>query len=143
MTVPSYPGRTFKGRITRHPEALDASNLTMLIEMDLPNRGAELYPGMYARLQLQVANLPAVAIVPDDALVFRNNGVYVPIVLNGRLHLAPVTLGSDNGYTVQVTRGIKPGDLVAVSVGGAAREGERVQPMRLGNAGRPNQNTVQ
>jgi membrane fusion protein, multidrug efflux system len=131
LSVPSYPGRIFQGTITRHPEALDANNLTMLIEMDLANHDAALYPGMYGRLRMQVANLPAVAMVPDDALVFRNNAVYVPVVRNGRLHLTPVTLGNDTGYTVQVTRGLKPGELVAINVGGAGREGERVQPMRL------------
>jgi hypothetical protein len=102
--------------------------------MDLPNRNSELYPGMYGRLQMRITNLPAVAMVPDDALIFRNNRVYVPVVRNGRLHLAPVTLGNDTGYTVQVTRGLKPGDLVAVNVSGAAREGQRVQPMTLDKA---------
>jgi membrane fusion protein (multidrug efflux system) len=126
LTVPSYPGHIFEGSITRHPTALDANNLTMLIEMDLLNRSAELYPGMYGRLHLRIASHAATATVPDDALVFRNDRVYVPVVHSGRLHLAPVTLGNDTGYTVQVTQGLKPGQLVAVNVGGAAREGERV-----------------
>lgn len=38
LTVRAYPGRAFKGPITGHPEALDANNLTMLVEMDLLNR---------------------------------------------------------------------------------------------------------
>jgi membrane fusion protein, multidrug efflux system len=143
LRVSSYPGQIFEGTITRHPPALDANNLTMLIEMDLPNRKAELYPGMYGRLQMQIANTTTVAMVPDDALIFRNNHVYVPVISNARLHLAPVLLGDDNGYTVQVTRGLKPGELVAINVGGAAREGEPVQPMRLGNGRQLNQSTVE
>jgi RND family efflux transporter MFP subunit len=133
LTVPSYPGRLFEGSITRHPSALDANNLTMLVEMDLPNRSAELYPGMYGRLHLRIVNHATVAIIPDDALVFRNDRAYVPVVRNGRLHLAPVTLGNDTGYTVQVTNGLRPGELIALNIGGAAREGERVQAiMRQG-----------
>jgi hypothetical protein len=89
---------------------------------------------MYGRLQMRVHNLPAVAAVPDDALVFRNNNVFVPVIVNGRLHLAPVTLGNDTGYTVQVTRGLKPGELIAINVGAAAHEGERVQPMLIGTS---------
>lgn len=133
LTIPSYPGQTFKGTITRHPNALNANNLTMLVEMDLPNRRAELYPGMYGRLQVNVNNLPASAMVPDDALVFRNNRVFVPVVRAGRLHLAPVALGDDTGYTVQVTRGLEPGELIALNVSGSAREGERVRPVPLTN----------
>ncbi len=142
LTVPSYPGRIFEGSITRHPTALDANNLTMLVEMDLPNRSAELYPGMYGRLHLRVVNHAAVATVPDDALVFRNDHAYVPVVRNGKLHLAPVTLGNDTGYTVQVTNGLKPGDLIALNVGGAAREGERVHAIMLQSTGTTNPHGV-
>lgn len=131
MSVPAYPGREFKGTITRHPEALDPTNLTMLIEMDLPNRSKALYPGMYARLKLHISVLRGVPVVPDDALVFRNNRVYVPVVRNKTLHFAAVTLGHDNGYTVEVTSGIKVGDMVAVNVGGVASDGERVQPVLM------------
>jgi len=67
--------------------------------------------------------------VPDDALVFRDGKVYVPVVRNNQLHLAEVTLGYDNGQTVEVTAGITPTDKVAVNVGQAARDGENVQPV--------------
>jgi RND family efflux transporter MFP subunit len=132
MTVPAYPGRVFKGTVTRHPEALNPNNLTMLIEMDLPNRDKALYPGMYARLKLRVRVPKGVPVVPDDALIFRNNHIYVPLVRGNRLHLAQVTLGHDNGYTVEVTSGVKAGDMVAVSVGGSAIDGENVRPMMVG-----------
>lgn len=132
MTVPAYPGREFEGSITRHPEALDPSNLTMLIELDLPNRDLALFPGMYARLKLRVAVPQGVPTVPDDALIFRNNHVYVPVVREGRLRFAAVTLGHDNGYRVEVISGIKVGEMVAINVGGSASEGERVQPMMIG-----------
>jgi hypothetical protein len=67
--------------------------------------------------------------VPDDALVFRDGKVYVPVVRNNQLHLAEVTLGYDNGQTVEVLSGITPSDKVAVNVGQAARDGENVQPV--------------
>src|SRR5689334_4964768 len=52
VTVSEFPGRQFSGTITRHPEALDQSTRTMLLEVDLPNTDRSLYPGMYADLLL-------------------------------------------------------------------------------------------
>ncbi len=69
-------------------------------------------------------------LVPDDALIFRDNKVYVPVVRNQKLHLAEATLGYDNGVAVEVLKGVGYDDIVALNVGQAARDGESVQPVR-------------
>src|SRR6202030_658630 len=119
----------FTGTITRHPEALSPDTRTMLVEVDLPNENEVLYPGMYATAEFTIAMGTGAPMVPDDALVFRDGKVYVPVVRNNVLHLAEVTLGYDNGQTVEVLTGINPNDKIAVNVGQAAREGENVQPV--------------
>ena len=70
-----------------------------------------------------------VNMVPDDALVFRDGKPDVPVVRNNILKLVPVTLGYDNGVNVEVTGDVHNTDLIAVNVGQAARDGERVQPV--------------
>jgi membrane fusion protein (multidrug efflux system) len=130
VTVTDYPQRLFEGAVTRHPSALDQATRTMLVEIDLPNSDLALFPGMYARVQFQVAIETTVPIVPDDALIFRDGKPYVPVVNGTRLHLAPVELGYDDGINIQIRRGIAVGDLIAVNVGQSAREGETVQPVR-------------
>lgn len=129
ITAIGYTGQKFTGTITRHPEALAADTRTMLVEVDLPNENEVLYPGMYATAEFTVAMGTGSPMVPDDALVFRDGKVYVPVVRNNQLHLAEVTLGYDNGQTVEVLSGINPTDKVAVNVGQAARDGENVQPV--------------
>jgi hypothetical protein len=57
----------------------------------------------------------------------------VPVVRNSIVHLAPVTLGYDNGYAVESTSGISMNDLIAVNLGQSASEGERVQPIEQSN----------
>jgi len=77
-----------------------------------------------------VVSVPEGALlVPDDALIFRDGKVFVPIVKDNVLHLAQVKLGYDNGIAVEVANGIDPGALVALNVGQSAREGETVQPV--------------
>ncbi len=129
ITAIGYTGKNFKGTITRHPEALSPDTRTMLVEVDLPNENDVLYPGMYATAEFTVAMGTGAPMVPDDALIFRDGKVYVPVVRNNQLHLAEVTLGYDNGQTVEVLSGINPNDKVAVNVGQAARDGENVQPV--------------
>ena len=134
LTVQQYPQRKFEGTITRHPEALAADTRTMRVEVDLPNHDSSLLPGMYGTLRLTVSQ-PDVPRVLGDALVFRDNKVYVPIVRNDRLHLAEVTLGFDDGHKVEIIQGISNDDVVALNLGQGVREGEAVQPVEAQSAG--------
>jgi len=67
--------------------------------------------------------------VPDDALIFRDNNVYLPVVRDERLSLVEVTIGHDNGYRVEVSGDLLAGEMIAINVGQAARDGEPVQPV--------------
>jgi RND family efflux transporter MFP subunit len=130
ITVSEFPSRQFSGTVTRHPDALDQNTRTMLVEVDLPNADRSLYPGMYAEMQLTARVTASGISAPDDALVFRDNKVYVPVVRDNHLRLVEVTLGHDNGYNVQVNGDLQTGELVAMNVGEAARDGEPVQPVQ-------------
>jgi len=70
-------------------------------------------------------------VVPDDALIFRDGKVFVPIVRADRLHLADVSLGYDNGQTVEILEGLQGDEMVAMNVGQTAREGDPVRPIRM------------
>ena len=85
---------------------------------------------MYAKLDITVdASAATGSMVRDDALVFRENQVLVPLVRDGHLHLVPVKLGYDNGNTVVVQGDIHSNDMVALNVGQAATDGEVVHPV--------------
>jgi RND family efflux transporter MFP subunit len=129
ITVNEFPGRQFNGAITRHPDALAPDSRTMLVEVDLPNTDEALLPGMYGSAEFVVSVPEGALLVPDDALIFRDGKVFVPIVKDNVLHLAQVKLGYDNGIAVEVATGIDPDALVALNVGQSAREGETVQPV--------------
>ena len=129
ITVTEFPQRKFKGAVTRHPPALTSATRTMLVEVDLPNQDHALMPGMYASMEFDVSIPAGAPTVPDDALIFREGKPFVPVVRDGRLRLAAVTLGYDNGVNVQITEGIANDDLVALNVGQTARDGDRVRPI--------------
>jgi RND family efflux transporter MFP subunit len=128
VSVEEYPGQEFDGTVTRHPQALDADSRTMLVEVDLPNSDLKLMPGMYGKVRLTTSGSAGATVAPDDALVFRDDKVYLPVIRENHLHLAEVQLGHDNGVNVVVSGDIHKGDLVAMNVGQAATDGETVQP---------------
>ncbi|MGO9265466.1 MAG: efflux RND transporter periplasmic adaptor subunit [Candidatus Binataceae bacterium] len=130
VTSNKFPGREFRGTVTRHPEALDPNTRTMLVEVDLPNPDESLLPGMYADIRITTYGTSGRIVVPDDAVLFRDNKTYLPLVRSKHLHLVEVTLGRDDGYRVEVSGEVQGGDLVAMNVGQAAHEGETVQPVR-------------
>jgi RND family efflux transporter MFP subunit len=129
IVVTEYSGRAFAGTVTRHPDALQPATRTMLVEVDVPNEDFSLYPGMYATARFTVAQPAGSARVPDDALIFRGDKVYVPVVRDNRIRLSEVGLGYDDGRMIEITSGIGPADLVAVNVGQAVRDGQVVQPI--------------
>ncbi len=134
-TITSYElvGKQFKGDVIRHPDALDTASRTMLVEVDLPNKDHALLPGMYAKLDITVSAAQSGNMVRDDALVFRDGKIFVPVVREGHLHLVPVKLGYDNGQTVVVEGDVHSNDLVALNVGQAATDGEVVHPVYAQN----------
>jgi membrane fusion protein, multidrug efflux system len=129
IRVNEFPGRDFVGSITRHPDALAPDSRTMLVEVDLPNQDEALLPGMYGEADFVVSVPGGAPLVPDDALVFRNGHIFVPVVKDNVVHLTQVKLGYDNGIASEVATGIEPGALVALNLGQSARDGEAVQPV--------------
>jgi RND family efflux transporter MFP subunit len=130
ISVVQRPGKDISAQVARHPQALDPATRMMLVEADLPNSDSALYPGMYGTMSLTVKVPTSAPLVPDDELIFRDGKVFVPLVRNSVVHLAPVTLGFDNGYSVEATSGIAMDDLIALDLGQSATEGEKVQPVQ-------------
>ncbi len=131
VTVSEYPKRDFVGTITRHPAALDQSTRTMQVEVDLPNDDLALYPGMYANVKVTIRGAKQSPKVPDQALIFNNEDVLVPVVRDDRIHLVKVELGIDDGINCEVIRGLKGDETIALGMGQTAHDGELVQPVSL------------
>jgi RND family efflux transporter MFP subunit len=129
VTITQLPRKQFRGTVTRHPSALTSQTRTMLVEVDLPNDDLLLLPGMYAHVKISLTGNSAAPLVPDEALIFDGDKTLVPIVNDNRIHLAPVTLGFDDGMKSQIVEGLQGNEMIALNLGQSAREGELVRPM--------------
>jgi RND family efflux transporter MFP subunit len=83
IEVDAYPGETFNGRVSRVAPVFDPATRTAEMEIEVPNPGFRLKPGMYARVQLTVAVKPDAITVPSNAVV-RLDGKAGVFVVQGR-----------------------------------------------------------
>jgi RND family efflux transporter MFP subunit len=105
VSVDAFPGRVFKGVVGRIAGGVDPDTRTAQVEIDVPNPGHPLRPGMYARVQL--AGAPHRAnVVPLTAIVMVGGQPYVWIVENGQVSRRAVTIGATAGTNVEITGGV-------------------------------------
>ena len=122
VRVETLPDRRFKGTVRRVAILPDAQSswtnpdskvyaTDVLIEDELP----ELKPGVSARAQIIITNLPKVLSVPIQA-VTTLNGEHACFVKRGSAVVSvSVTTGWFNDQLIEVTSGLKEGDLVLLA----------------------------
>jgi len=128
VTVPAL-GRTLPAKVTRFADRVQASTRTMTAEVDLKNTKLDLIPGMYAQVQLSLADAPNAVAVPVGALdsIGNVNKVYT-VDAAGTVHIRTVTTGIQSPQFVQVMSGIQAGEAVVVGSHSGLQDGEQVQP---------------
>jgi len=130
LVIPDLPGRGFPGAVTRTANALDPATRTLLVEVQVPNPGAVLMPGMYTQVDLSVPRKDPPLLIPGDTLVVRSDGPQVAVVEpDGRVHFARIQLGRDFGDRLEVLSGLQDGQQLVVNPSDSIREGAKVKPV--------------
>lgn len=125
ITSDTGSGRVYEGRIVRTTGAVDPRARTMLVEVVLPNSDYTLSPGMYVRVDFQVAQAPSIE-VPAAAVLFRGKSPQVAVVEDGKIKLRTVVIASDDGENVELASGIRVGDRVALNINSQISDGDKV-----------------
>ena len=129
ITFPEYPGRTFQGTLVRTANAIDPSSRTLLVEIDVDNRKGELLPGSLAQVHFKAPAMQTY-IIPVSAIIFRREGTQVGTLGPDNIaHVVNVTIGQDDGKTVQIVSGLKPGDRVIQDPPDSLIDGQKVNPV--------------
>lgn len=138
ISFAEHPGKLYKGTLVRTADAIDPTTRTLLVEIDVDNRGGELLPGSLAQVHFKTPVAGQSSIVPIASLIFRREGMRVAVVVNDgtktRAHLVPVVIGEDDGATVQIVSGLNPNDRVIEDPPDSLIEGERVSVVNSGNS---------
>jgi RND family efflux transporter MFP subunit len=126
VEVDAFPGETFSGKVSRVSPVFDPATRTATMEIEVPNPGYRLKPGMYARVRLTADRRPNALVVPRNALadVDGQRGVFV--VDQQVAHFHPVRTGIADAERVEILDGVTEGQQV-VTVGALAiKDGDRV-----------------
>ena len=128
LTLPELPGRRFPGKLVRTADALDPATRTLMVEVDVVNSTGLLMPGAYAEAHFKIGSNRSTLIIPSTSLIFRREGLRVPILVNGnKISLIPVTLGRDFGNTVEVLSGLSADAQVIANPPDSLVSGETVR----------------
>ncbi|MFM0631189.1 efflux RND transporter periplasmic adaptor subunit [Paraburkholderia xenovorans] len=128
FTLPQYPGRQFKATLLTTANAFNPQTRTVITELVTQNPDHLIWPGTYATVRFVVPTNQSVLVVPEQALLFRDQGMQLAVIGSAdRVHLQNVKLGMNLGQNVQVLSGLKPTDRFIANPSAGTLEGEKVQ----------------
>jgi RND family efflux transporter MFP subunit len=128
ISVSDRPNQKFPGTVTRTSNSLDPATRTLLAEVQIPNGGGLLLPGMFSQVDLSVPRKNPPLVIPSDALVVRSDGPQVAVVDGaGNVHFTHIQLGRDFGDHLEALSGLEEGQMLAINPSDAVREGAKVK----------------
>ena len=142
VTAGALPDREFEGRIHAIIPRGDERTRTFPVDVRVTSaptggpRGAELRPGMFARVWLDVGEPASALLVPKDALVLGGPTPIVYVVTPGAegapstVRPVPVRTGTALGAHICVEGEIAEGDLVVTRGNERLRPGQAIQVAR-------------
>jgi RND family efflux transporter MFP subunit len=115
LTVNTYPGRTFTGRVDFIYPQVDTDTRTAKVRVVFSNPGLQLKPGMFVNVSLKVPMgnqlvIPASGVLQSGAreIAFLERG-------DGYIEPREVQLGSRVGDNFIVLKGLKAGEQIVIS----------------------------
>jgi len=132
------------GRVARIAPVFDPQTRTAEMEIEIPNAGYRLKPGMYSRVDLTIDSRDNAMTVPSNAVVEvqGQTGVFVastaepqqvsnppapgaaPTAMTAKFQ--PVQLGIRQGEQVEITSGLTEGARVITTGATALKDGDRI-----------------
>jgi RND family efflux transporter MFP subunit len=128
VVVDALKGREFKGSVARLGKSEDPTTRTMRVEVDLPNPDGLLVDGMYVRATINLQPPSDHLTVPAACVVGHSeHGTgSVFVVRAGKTRRLTVTIGNDDGTSVEILAGVEPNDKVVIRPGATLNDGTAV-----------------
>lgn len=124
--------RTLPGTVKRFSVDVTEDTRTMHTEVDVPNPGHILMPGLYADATITLEKKNNALAVPLQAINHEATRDTVYVVGPGnRIDIRPVKLGLQSASWAEVASGLNLGDAVVVSDRAALKAGALVQPHKV------------
>jgi membrane fusion protein, multidrug efflux system len=129
VTVNALPGFEAEGQVDRIAPQVDPRSRSFEVIIRVPGR-PQLVSGLFARADVKVRDVPGSLTVPPSALLRDGSDpskAQTYVVTGNKVERRDVTVGVEVPDAVQVTSGLKVGDVVVVDPPSALGPGTQVQ----------------
>ena len=116
LTTDAFGARRFEGRIIRRAPVVREESRQARVEIEIPNPGHLLAPGMFARVRIQFDEKPNATVVPLTALATREGkqGVFMADMQGKKARFIPVKVGIRDTADAQVVEPALQGMVVTL-----------------------------
>lgn len=119
--------KTFTGKVYVVEPNIDATSRTVLVRALVPNPSNELKAGSFAKINLQLEQMPKTILVPTNCVVPSLKSSLVYMAKNGKAEERDITTGVRTDSVIQVVSGLQAGDSVVISGIIQMRKGAAIQ----------------
>ncbi len=127
VRVRPFPDEVFSGEVFFVSPSLDPATRRMILKAWVPNANHRLRPGLFANVDLEIAQRENALLVPEAAVVFDRAGTYVWRLREEIAERVPIEIGLRQGGNVEVTLGLTPGDTIVTAGTHKVIEGRKLR----------------
>lgn len=128
ISVPEHPAKFYTATVESSSQAVNTASGSMLIQLAVDNANAELLPGGFANVSLDLPRDAGALNIPPSALIFDKTGLRVATVgADSKVTLKPVTIARDFGKVIELASGLAANDRVIESPPDGIANGDLVR----------------
>jgi RND family efflux transporter MFP subunit len=127
INVPEHAGKSYAATVESSSQSVSAASGSMLVQLAVDNGSAELLPGGFANVSLDLPRDAGALNIPPSALIFDKAGLRVATVgADSKVALKTVTIARDYGKYIELASGLAPTDAVIESPPDGIANGDSV-----------------
>lgn len=127
VEVDAMPGKSAFGKVVRIAPTVDQGTRTVDVEVQVPNAGGALRPGMFGHGAIVVEVHPNALVVPSTAVLSSGGKSYLFVVQGDKVARRYVEIGVDGGEWLEIVKGVEPGVEVVTAGLDALSDGVQVR----------------
>jgi membrane fusion protein (multidrug efflux system) len=127
-TTDVYPEKIFEGKIEAIEPSVKEETRSVTIHASFDNQEKLLIPGLYGQAQVtskQKTQTP-VLLIPEQALLIRQDGAYVFKKVGDKATLTKVTIGTRTKDQAEILTGLQKGDEIVLEGQDKIKDGDRI-----------------
>ncbi len=126
VTTEVLKGTIFEGDVKLINPRIDVQSGTVKVTVEVFDESLQLKPGMFVEVRIITGAKENLLVIPRKAILYKQNRTYVFVMNKGQVSQREVVLGLIEEDRVEVTSGLKEGEVIVVVGVEGIKDGQRV-----------------